>query len=154
MTDTPIDGVATDAFRSVLRRYQDARVFSNLHTRQVARAILEEAEAALASAQHAGAGGSACKQPYVAARPIEACACAKLMCTKSIPPTISVTHNPWQRAVDEERISAHLGIAADGVTNEEARRLLGELIDWHIKVATDPAVNGGYKLVLDQGETK
>lgn len=54
--------------------------------------------------------------------------------------------NPWQEAVDRERVSAHLGIAADGVTCEEAARQLAELIDWHVKVATDPAVNGGLSL--------
>lgn len=55
--------------------------------------------------------------------------------------------NPWQEAVDEARVTAHLGIAADGVTREQATAQLGELIDWHIAVATDPAVNGGFKLV-------
>ena len=33
-----------DGFNSVLKRYQDARVFTNLHTRQVARSISEDAE--------------------------------------------------------------------------------------------------------------
>ena len=57
------------------------------------------------------------------------------------------TRNPWQEAVDEARVTAHLGIAADGVTREQATAQLGELIDWHIAVAMDPAVNGGFKLV-------
>jgi hypothetical protein len=39
-----------DALLETLRRYQDGRVFSNLHTRQVARAISQEALAALAGA--------------------------------------------------------------------------------------------------------
>jgi len=34
-----------DALLETLRRYQDGRVFSNLHTRQVARAISHEASA-------------------------------------------------------------------------------------------------------------
>jgi len=33
-----------DGFNAVLKRYQDARVFTNLHTRQVARSIAEDAE--------------------------------------------------------------------------------------------------------------
>lgn len=64
--------------------------------------------------------------------------------------------NPWQLAVDHELVTAHLGIAADGVTREEAAKRLGELIDWHVKVATDPAVNGGFRLMPVQqggGET-
>lgn len=54
--------------------------------------------------------------------------------------------NPWQSAVDHERVTAHLGIAADNVTREEAARQLSELIDWHVKAATDPTVNGGFCL--------
>lgn len=54
--------------------------------------------------------------------------------------------NPWQFAVDQGRVVAHLGIAADNVTREEAIRQLGELIDWHVAVALDPAVNGGFVL--------
>lgn len=37
-----------DAASSVLKRYQDARVFSNPHTRQVARSIAEEIDSARA----------------------------------------------------------------------------------------------------------
>lgn len=55
--------------------------------------------------------------------------------------------NPWQKAIDQQRILAHIGIAADGVSDEEASRQLAELINWHVKVATDPAVNGGFVLV-------
>jgi hypothetical protein len=54
--------------------------------------------------------------------------------------------NPWQEAVDRERVSAHLGIAADGVSVEEAVQQVTELIDWHVQVATDPSVNGGFSL--------
>ena len=60
--------------------------------------------------------------------------------------TQAPARNPWQEAVDEARVTAHLGIAADGVTREQAIAQLGELIDWNIAVATDPAVNGGFKL--------
>jgi hypothetical protein len=33
-----------EGFTSVLKRYQDARVFTNLHTRQIARSIADDAE--------------------------------------------------------------------------------------------------------------
>lgn len=57
----------------------------------------------------------------------------------------------WVRAVDEELINAHLGTASAGESYETARRKLGELIEWNIKVATDPAVNGGFELTpVDQ----
>src|SRR5690606_17960828 len=60
--------------------------------------------------------------------------------------------NPWHLAVDHERVTAHAGIGAEGVTREEAAKQLGELIDWHVKVATDPAVNGGFRLMpMQQG---
>lgn len=55
--------------------------------------------------------------------------------------------NPWQKAVDQQRVMAHIGIAADGVTDKEAAQQLAELIDWHVRVATDPAVNGGFVLM-------
>lgn len=54
--------------------------------------------------------------------------------------------NPWQQAIDHELVTAYLGIAKDDVTYEEARRIIGELIDWHVSVATDPLCNGGYSL--------
>lgn len=61
--------------------------------------------------------------------------------------------NPWQLAVDQARVTAHLGIAADNATREEAAKQLAELIDWHVAVATDPAVNGGLSLQpVQQGQ--
>jgi uncharacterized protein YoaH (UPF0181 family) len=64
------------------------------------------------------------------------------------------TRNPWQEAVDRERVSAHLGIAADGVSVDEAVKQVAELIDWHVQVATDPFANGGFSLqpVQQQGQ--
>jgi hypothetical protein len=52
--------------------------------------------------------------------------------------------NPYQRAVDEALVSAHLGVANDNDSYEEAKRKLNMLIDWNIDVATYPAVNGGF----------
>ena len=54
--------------------------------------------------------------------------------------------NPWQAAIDDELVSAYLGCTNDEVTYEYAKKKLAELIQWHIDVALDPAVNGGYEL--------
>jgi len=54
--------------------------------------------------------------------------------------------NPYQRAVDTELVSAHLGIADSSDSYDKAKKKLDELIKWHIDVATDPAVNGGFVL--------
>ena len=53
----------------------------------------------------------------------------------------------WLRAIDEALVVAHLGVAETEDGYEEARRKLNELICWHVTVATDPAVNGGWKLM-------
>lgn len=53
--------------------------------------------------------------------------------------------NPWQQAIDIELVSSGLGVA-DEATLDEAREALRELIHWHIDVATNPLVNGGYVL--------
>ena len=53
----------------------------------------------------------------------------------------------WLRAIDEALVVAHLGVAEAEDGYEEARRKLNELICWHVTVATDPAVNGGWKLM-------
>lgn len=54
--------------------------------------------------------------------------------------------NVWQQAVDNELVSAHLGVAGD-VTVEDAVKTLHDLICWNIEVATDPLTNGGKVLV-------
>lgn len=56
-------------------------------------------------------------------------------------------NNVWQQAIDDELVAAHLGVAQDGVPLEYAKKRLNDLICWHIDVALDPAVNGGYQLV-------
>lgn len=53
----------------------------------------------------------------------------------------------WLRAVDEELVNTHLGVANASDSYEEAKKKLNALICWHTAVATDPAVNGGYRLV-------
>lgn len=53
----------------------------------------------------------------------------------------------WVRAIDEEMVCAHLGVASANDSYETAKRKLAILIAWHVQVATDPAVNGGYQLV-------
>ena len=53
----------------------------------------------------------------------------------------------WIRAADDEMICTHLGVANLSDSHESAKEKLKSLIDWHVAVATDPAVNGGYQLV-------
>ena len=53
----------------------------------------------------------------------------------------------WLRAIDEALVVTHLGVANAGDSYEDAKRKLNELICWHVDVAADPAVNGGFKLV-------
>lgn len=66
---------------------------------------------------------------------------------------MSSVERGWLRAVDEELIIYHLGVANCYDTYEEAKRKLGLLIQWHVDVATDPAVNGGYSLVKQEHNT-
>lgn len=51
------------------------------------------------------------------------------------------------RAIDEALVVSFVGVADPSDTFEQATKKLTELIEWHVKIATDPAVNGGYKLV-------
>ena len=53
----------------------------------------------------------------------------------------------WLRAIDEAMVVTHLGVADASDSYEVAKDKLNRLIGWHTDVATDPAVNGGYKLV-------
>ncbi len=53
----------------------------------------------------------------------------------------------WLRAVDEAMVVTHLGVANEDDSYEIAKHKLNNLIGWHVNVATDPAVNGGFKLV-------
>ncbi|HFF6228267.1 TPA: hypothetical protein ACOEC1_000201 [Stenotrophomonas maltophilia] len=53
----------------------------------------------------------------------------------------------WAAAADRELVAAELGVAKIDDSTDVAAEKLRELIDWHVSVATDPAVNGGYVLV-------
>jgi hypothetical protein len=53
----------------------------------------------------------------------------------------------WLRAIDEALVVAHVGVANADDTYEQAKAKLDNLLDSHVDVATDPAVNGGWKLV-------
>lgn len=55
----------------------------------------------------------------------------------------------WIRAVDEEMVLTFLGVAEQSDSYEVAKKKLQDIIQWNIAVATDPAVNGGYKLVKE-----
>ena len=53
----------------------------------------------------------------------------------------------WLQAIDEALATTELGIADKSDSYDTAKRKLGELIDWHVSVALDERVNGGYRLV-------
>lgn len=53
----------------------------------------------------------------------------------------------WLRAIDEALVVAHIGVANASDTYEQAKAKLDNLIGCHVDVATDPAVNGGWRLV-------
>ena len=53
----------------------------------------------------------------------------------------------WLRAIDEALVTTHIGVANAHDTYEQAKAKLDSLIGFHTDVATDPAVNGGWKLV-------
>ena len=69
---------------------------------------------------------------------------AELLSKASTVPAEAVA---WVRAIDRELVNAHLGVANTDDSIEVASAKLNELIRWHVDVATDPRVNGGYKLV-------
>ena len=53
----------------------------------------------------------------------------------------------WLRAIDEALVVAHVGVANESDTYEQAKAKLDNLLGFHVDAATDPAVNGGWKLV-------
>lgn len=53
----------------------------------------------------------------------------------------------WLRAIDEALVTAHIGVANAHDTYEQAKAKLDNLIGFFVDVATDPAVNGGWKLM-------
>ena len=52
----------------------------------------------------------------------------------------------YGKAVDQELVNAGLDCTQEDDTEYEAKKKLLNLVDWHVAVATDPAVNGGYSL--------
>jgi len=51
--------------------------------------------------------------------------------------------NPWKEAVLD-----HLAICCmDASLDEAPYHIINRILNWHVAVATDPAVNGGFKLV-------
>jgi hypothetical protein len=55
--------------------------------------------------------------------------------------------NPWKDAVLD-----HLAVCClDAPQDEPPYKIIGRILDWHVAVATDPAVNGGFKLVPADG---
>jgi hypothetical protein len=70
-----------------------------------------------------------------------------------VQPTPSVPDG-WLRAIDEALVVAHIGVANENDTYEQAKAKLDNLIGFHVDVATDPAVNGGWKLVPVEPEAK
>jgi hypothetical protein len=59
--------------------------------------------------------------------------------------------NMYELAVDEALIVRHLGVTTPGDDLETATRKLHDLIMWEVYVATDPLVNGGYRLTRVDG---
>ena len=55
---------------------------------------------------------------------------------------IHAPQNKWEAAIDHELVT--MGCTADSFNSP--KEALNALIAWHIAVATDPAVKGGYKL--------
>ena len=51
--------------------------------------------------------------------------------------------NPWKEAVLDELAMACM----DAPQDEEPSSIIKRVLDWHVQVATDPAVNGGKVLV-------
>ena len=55
--------------------------------------------------------------------------------------------NIWEEAIEELLIHQCWGTVDDYKTLGDAKYIIQQLIDWEVLVATDPRVNGGYKLV-------
>lgn len=55
--------------------------------------------------------------------------------------------NVYQQVIDEELICAHLGITENSDDYHTAKSKVNSVIDYHITIATDSKVNGGYFLI-------
>jgi hypothetical protein len=66
---------------------------------------------------------------------------------------LASTQIGWLRAIDEAMVVSHIGVANADDSYETAKEKLNNLICFHTDVATDSAVNGGFKLVpVEQNE--
>lgn len=52
--------------------------------------------------------------------------------------------NPWHKAIDEELVTTFV---LSDKNKDDPKQALNDIIQWHIQVATDEKVNGGYRLV-------
>ena len=60
---------------------------------------------------------------------------------------MTMRRDAYLQAADEMLIVSGIGTAEPDDDLDTAKRKLGELIDWHVAVALDERVNGGYRLV-------
>jgi len=56
---------------------------------------------------------------------------------------------PWERVIDEALVTRDIDVYDRDDSYQEAKRKFDNLLDYVVAVATDPRVNGGYKLVKD-----
>lgn len=75
-------------------------------------------------------------------------ACGRVITDDRPPKASGSVTEGWLRAIDEALVVTHLGVANASDTYEQAKAKLDSLIGFHVDVATDPAVNGGWKLML------
>lgn len=60
---------------------------------------------------------------------------------------MTMRRDAYLQAADEMLVVAGVGTAEPSDNLDTAKRKLGKLIDWHVAVALDERVNGGYRLV-------
>lgn len=73
--------------------------------------------------------------------------CGRVITDDKPPKPAPSVPDGWLRAIDEALVVANVGVANESDTYEQAKAKLDSLIGFHVDVATDPAVNGGWKLV-------
>ena len=74
-------------------------------------------------------------------------ACGRVITDDRTPKPAPSIPEGWLRAIDEALVVTHIGVANESDTYEQAKAKLVSLIGFHVDVASDPAVNGGWKLV-------
>ena len=73
--------------------------------------------------------------------------CGRVITDDRPPKPAPTVPTGWLRAIDEALVAAHIGVVNAGDTYEQAKAKLVSLIGFHTDVATDPATNGGWKLM-------